>query len=268
MTSTQPNRPSDTDERMTHVQYIANDKLMAEQECTVKVGGCQAKTPAALGKTKWIWLKMYCGKPSWKYISLIINWLHLHLQSPTAARSSECRSSDVYWSPSSRLAANVNWSTSASVKDWRVSLHGIMGPPDQSPQNSGLSVNWPDPQPYQFSSRSNKKCARYSVSKICGPGKVNQNNLRFATHQCPHCQISSRLAKRCTRKVLHNFFCTLHYSGNPREPLGSSSISSLMYSKGRTNNVPNFVPFWQPVSGCLRDIVVDFIESVTDRCDW
>ena len=48
------------------------------------------------------------------------------------------------------------------------------------------------------------------------PTKVNEIREHVSIGQTPnHAQISSRSVKRCTRKVLYNFFFTLHYFGVP-----------------------------------------------------
>jgi len=92
----------------------------------------------------------------------------------------------------------------------------------------------------------NIRCRKFMLPKKWT--KVHQNSLRSAMHQCPWLrQISSRSAKRCTRKALQ-FFHILQYFGAPTGSLGQSSlISALMYSKAPSINLPNFVPLWQPI---------------------
>jgi len=49
-------------------------------------------------------------------------------------------------------------------------------------------------------------------------------------------------------KSVTKFFYTLQYFGAPGDLLGQNSpISAMMYSKAPSINLPNFVPFWQPV---------------------
>jgi len=86
-----------------------------------------------------------------------------------------------------------------------------------------------------------------AVENLCsrksGP-RVHQNLLRPSTNQWHSlCQILSRWAKQCTRKALENILQRSIF-WLPRGPLDRSSpVSALMYSKERTNSVPNFVPF-------------------------
>jgi len=47
----------------------------------------------------------------------------------------------------------------------------------------------------------------------------------------------------------------------------SSPISALIYSKARTTNVPNFVPFDNLSTRHLLPNFDDFVESVTDKND-
>jgi len=77
--------------------------------------------------------------------------------------------------------------------------------------------------------------------------KVHQNPSRYATLKWRSCQISLCLAINVREKRYKNFY-TLQYFADPGDPLGQrSAISAPMYSKYRTNNMPNFVAFWQPI---------------------
>ena len=44
----------------------------------------------------------------------------------------------------------------------------------------------------------------------------------------------------------------------------SSPVLEIMYSKVQTNNLPNFVPFWQPVYE-ISENFMDFVDGVTDK---
>ena len=72
--------------------------------------------------------------------------------------------------------------TNASVKDWRMSPHGIAGPPDQSSPNLGnrISVEWPDPYNAARFCRAVTKILRYiRCQKFLTPweGKLDQISL-------------------------------------------------------------------------------------------
>jgi len=78
------------------------------------------------------------------------------------------------------------------------------------------------------------------------PKKVHQTGE--ISIDWPDCQMSLHSAKRWTRKALQNFFTPFSILAFQRNHLGQSSpISALMYNKDQTINVPNFIPFWQPV---------------------
>ena len=98
--------------------------------------------------------------------------------------------------------------TSTSVKDWCMSPHGIVGPSDQSSQNSGI------------------KCplARLlTLPNLMLPNDVREKHYRFI------------------------FFIPFSIFAPLRDPLGHSSpILALMYSKALSINLPNFVSFWNP----------------------
>jgi len=78
------------------------------------------------------------------------------------------------------------------------------------------------------------------------PGKVDQSSpkyLKTCYAPLPLTVPFHRARPNDVREVLQ-FFYTLHYFGAPGEHLGwSSPILALMYSKARTTNMPNFVPF-------------------------
>jgi len=110
----------------------------------------------------------------------------------------------------------------------------------------GISVNGPDPKPFQFSPCSDKRCARYLLSKIHAPGKVGQSS-----------QKSLKICYASMPSIVPNFitldqtnFLHLQYfgvPGGPSRPKFTNLGSALMYSKGCRTNLPNFIPFWQPV---------------------
>ena len=56
--------------------------------------------------------------------------------------------------------------TSASVKDWCTSLHGILGPPDKSSPNSGNKCQMARPLKLPNFLVLQQKGAKYPVSKI------------------------------------------------------------------------------------------------------
>jgi len=72
-----------------------------------------------------------------------------------------------------------NTKTSESAKDWCKSPHGIVGPPDQSLQNSGNKCRLAKPR--EILSPCDKKRSRYTLSKICAPEKVDQSSLKSLT---------------------------------------------------------------------------------------
>jgi len=76
--------------------------------------------------------------------------------------------------------------------------------------------------------------------------KVHQNPSRSATRtNARHYAKFHRAPPNDVREKRFNFFSILAPLG---KPLGRSSpISASMYSKARSTNVPNFVPFFQPV---------------------
>jgi len=87
---------------------------------------------------------------------------------------------------------------------------------------SGESFNWSNPNTAKFRCDLDKKCARYLLSKLYAPGKLDKsssNPLISATHQWfSACKISLPSVKRCTRKALQNFltpFSILAPQGDP-----------------------------------------------------
>jgi len=60
-----------------------------------------------------------------------------------------------------------------------MSPHGIAGLPDQSSRNSGNKCQLVRPLTAPFSFRCNKKCTRYSLSKICVLAKVDQSSQKM-----------------------------------------------------------------------------------------
>jgi len=105
------------------------------------------------------------------------------------------------------------------ISEWCILPRGIAGPPDQS---SRIRRNWPNPQPSQISLRSNKKCARYPLSKICASAKwtnVHPNTKWPATHKCPyHAKfhlVGQTMYKKSITKL---FFYSLQYFGATEGP--------------------------------------------------
>jgi len=80
-----------------------------------------------------------------------------------------------------KLSANIgnlskNHFTSASVKDWCMSPHGIRGPPDKSLRNSGNNFRLARPQRRQISSRSEKNVRDIRCRKILLPEKSHSRS--------------------------------------------------------------------------------------------
>jgi len=100
--------------------------------------------------------------------------------------------------------------TSASVKNWCISPHGIVGFLDQSSPISGNRCRLARPlTPPNFVALRQEAWEISAVENFCRSKKwtkVHQNPLRPATHQSPSLrQISSLSTKRCARKTLQIF---------------------------------------------------------------
>jgi len=114
--------------------------------------------------------------------------------------------------------------TSASVNDWCMSPHGIAGPPTKVHQIRAISVEWPDPNDAKFRRAPTKSAPDVRFQKILTPykeKKLDQNSPKSATDQCPSsCQISSRSAERCARKVLQKCYPPVNFgaAGGPIGP--------------------------------------------------
>jgi len=126
------------------------------------------------------------------------------------------------------------------------------------------SVSWPDLYWCQISlCHDKKKMWRYPLSKICAPGKVDQSSAKSLkicyAPMPPLWQISSRSAKRSTRKAL----TILLHIWRPRGAPGSK------FTDLGTDVQQGSLKFRPFVTAYRRDYLlpnfVDFIESVTDR---
>jgi len=120
-----------------------------------------------------------------------------------------------------------------------MSPHGIARPSNQSSQNSRSKCRLAGPvTPPNFIALRQEVCAVeiFFSHKV---DQVYQNRLRPAAHRCPSlCQISSRSAKRCTRKVLQIFilFSILLRHGDQWAKVHQSSrIENLNNTLNATN---------------------------------
>jgi len=155
-----------------------------------------------------------------------------------------------------------------------VSLHGIVGPRDQSSPHLenkyGITIPLILPN---FVVRQQKMCLISTFKNFWPPlgGKkwtiVNQNRLRPATDQCLSSSKFYRARPNDVRETRYKIFYPLVNFGTPSDPLGQSSpILELMYNKAQSVNVCQISSHSDNL--CTRYLLpncADLVDSVTDK---
>ena len=126
-----------------------------------------------------------------------------------------------YWKQNSNTLTEMD-QTTASVKDWCKSPHGITGPPDQSSRNSGNKCQLARPQTLPiFVVLWEKVCEISAVENLCSP-KVDQSLPKsLKTCYAPMPVITSNFIATVYEKSVTNLFYTLYYfcaAGGPPGP--------------------------------------------------
>jgi len=130
------------------------------------------------------------------------------------------------------------YNTSASVKDWCMFPHGIAGPPDQSSSNSGS--RWRLARPLtlpNFITLRQKVYQIYAFKTLGLPGgRVNLDQSSPKSQKTSYgpmpiiVPISSRLAKRCTKKTLQKCLY-LQYFGTQGQPWAKANDAPWFFFK-------------------------------------
>ena len=100
--------------------------------------------------------------------------------------------------------------------------------------------------PSNFHHALKKRPARYLPWKIHALGKVGQSSPK----SLKICHASMPLTVPNFITLDQTIFLHLQYfgaPGGPSRPKFTNLSSAPMYSKGWRTNLPNFIPFWQPV---------------------